>query len=47
LINISQTDISIYDDDYSNPPAVKTIEGAGYYPQAESIPGRIDLEVLV
>jgi iron complex outermembrane receptor protein len=25
-----------YDDDYSNPPAVKTIEGAGYYPQ-ESI----------
>ncbi|MFT4983838.1 MAG: iron complex outermembrane receptor protein [Flavobacterium sp.] len=23
-----------YDDDYSNPPAVKTIEGAGYYPQA-------------
>jgi iron complex outermembrane receptor protein len=23
-----------YDDDFSNPPAVKTIEGAGYYPQA-------------
>jgi iron complex outermembrane receptor protein len=23
-----------YDDDYSNPPAIKTIEGAGYYPQA-------------
>lgn len=23
-----------FDDDYSNPPAVKTIEGAGYYPQA-------------
>ncbi|CAN1558991.1 CirA Outer membrane receptor proteins, mostly Fe transport [Flavobacteriaceae bacterium] len=23
-----------YDDDYSNPPAVTTIEGAGYYPQA-------------
>ncbi|NGY36326.1 TonB-dependent receptor [Flavobacterium sp. XN-5] len=23
-----------YDDDYSNLPAVKTIEGAGYYPQA-------------
>lgn len=23
-----------YEDDYSNPPAVKTIEGAGYYPQA-------------
>ena len=23
-----------YDDDYSNPGAVKTIEGAGYYPQA-------------
>jgi iron complex outermembrane receptor protein len=23
-----------YDDDYSNPPAVQTIEGAGYYPQA-------------
>lgn len=23
-----------YDDDYSNPPAITTIEGAGYYPQA-------------
>jgi iron complex outermembrane receptor protein len=23
-----------YDDDFSNPPAVATIEGAGYYPQA-------------
>jgi iron complex outermembrane receptor protein len=23
-----------YDDDFSNPPAVTTIEGAGYYPQA-------------
>ena len=23
-----------YDDDYSNPPAVTTVEGAGYYPQA-------------
>jgi iron complex outermembrane receptor protein len=23
-----------FDDDYSNPPAVTTIEGAGYYPQA-------------
>ena len=23
-----------YNDDYSNPPAIKTIEGAGYYPQA-------------
>jgi iron complex outermembrane receptor protein len=23
-----------YDDDYSNPPTVTTIEGAGYYPQA-------------
>ncbi|QZK91452.1 TonB-dependent receptor [Flavobacterium sp. CHNK8] len=23
-----------FDDDYSNPPAVSTIEGAGYYPQA-------------
>jgi iron complex outermembrane recepter protein len=23
-----------YDDDYSNPPVIKTIEGAGYYPQA-------------
>ena len=23
-----------YDDDYSNPPNIKTIEGAGYYPQA-------------
>jgi iron complex outermembrane receptor protein len=23
-----------YDDDYSNPPATTTIEGAGYYPQA-------------
>jgi iron complex outermembrane recepter protein len=23
-----------YDDDYSNPPAIKTIEGVGYYPQA-------------
>ncbi|AWG20429.1 TonB-dependent receptor [Flavobacterium faecale] len=23
-----------YDDDYSNPPAIKTIEGTGYYPQA-------------
>lgn len=23
-----------YDDDYSNPPAIITIEGAGYYPQA-------------
>jgi iron complex outermembrane receptor protein len=23
-----------YDDDWSNPPAVQTIEGAGYYPQA-------------
>ena len=23
-----------YDDDYSNPSSVKTIEGAGYYPQA-------------
>lgn len=23
-----------YDDDYSNPPGVTTIEGAGYYPQA-------------
>jgi hypothetical protein len=28
IINISQTDIYTYDDDYSNPPAVKTIEGA-------------------
>ena len=23
-----------YDDDYSNPPAITTIEGAGYYPQS-------------
>ena len=23
-----------YDDDYSNPPAVTTVEGVGYYPQA-------------
>ncbi len=23
-----------YDDDFSNPPAVTAIEGAGYYPQA-------------
>ena len=23
-----------FDDDYSNPPAIATIEGAGYYPQA-------------
>jgi iron complex outermembrane receptor protein len=23
-----------YDDDYSNPPAITTVEGAGYYPQA-------------
>ena len=23
-----------YDDDYTNPPAIATIEGAGYYPQA-------------
>ncbi|CAD0006311.1 TonB-dependent receptor [Flavobacterium chungangense] len=23
-----------FDDDYSNPPAVKTMEGVGYYPQA-------------
>lgn len=23
-----------YDDDFSNPPAIKTIEGAGYFPQA-------------
>ena len=23
-----------YDDDYSNPGTIKTIEGAGYYPQA-------------
>ena len=23
-----------YDDDFSNPPAITTIEGAGYYPQA-------------
>ena len=23
-----------YDDDYSNPPAITTIEGVGYYPQA-------------
>lgn len=23
-----------FDDDYSNPPAVTTVEGAGYYPQA-------------
>ena len=23
-----------YDDDYSNPPVITTIEGAGYYPQA-------------
>jgi iron complex outermembrane receptor protein len=23
-----------FDDDYSNPPAITTIEGAGYYPQA-------------
>jgi iron complex outermembrane receptor protein len=23
-----------YDDDYSNPPAITTIEGTGYYPQA-------------
>jgi iron complex outermembrane receptor protein len=23
-----------YDDDYSNPPAITTIDGAGYYPQA-------------
>ena len=23
-----------YDDDYSNPPTITTIEGAGYYPQA-------------
>ncbi len=23
-----------YDDDYSNPPAITTMEGAGYYPQA-------------
>ena len=23
-----------YDDDYSNPPAIATLEGAGYYPQA-------------
>ncbi|MEO8237691.1 MAG: TonB-dependent receptor [Flavobacterium sp.] len=23
-----------YDDDYSNPAAIKTVEGAGYYPQA-------------
>ncbi|MFV5700503.1 TonB-dependent receptor [Flavobacterium sp. XS2P12] len=23
-----------YDEDYSNPPAITTIEGAGYYPQA-------------
>lgn len=23
-----------YDDDFSNPPAVTTVEGAGYYPQA-------------
>jgi iron complex outermembrane receptor protein len=36
-----------YDDDYSNPPAVKTIEGAGYYPKGNQSLGRIDLEVLV
>ncbi|MFB9108902.1 TonB-dependent receptor [Flavobacterium gyeonganense] len=23
-----------FDDDYSNPPAIKTVEGVGYYPQA-------------
>jgi iron complex outermembrane receptor protein len=23
-----------YDDDYSDPGTIKTIEGAGYYPQA-------------
>jgi iron complex outermembrane receptor protein len=28
-----------YDDDYSNPPAVKTIEGAGYYPQGINLAG--------
>jgi iron complex outermembrane receptor protein len=35
-----------YDDDYSNPPAVKTIEGAGYYPKRESILVGL-IEVLV
>jgi len=34
LMEICNWNFDTYDEDYSNPPEITTIEGAGYYPQA-------------